>query len=114
MSAAKGSVLSATLLVGGTCIGGGMLALPIATGEVGFFPSLLMMLVGWAFMTTTALFLAEVNLWMEPGVHVITMASRLLGPLGKAVAWILYLFIGYASLVAYTAGGGDLIVAGVK
>ncbi len=110
----KGSVLSATLLVAGTCIGGGMLALPVATGASGFFPSFLLILVGWAFMTTTALFLAEVNLWMEPGVHVIGMASRFLGPLGKAAAWILYLFIGYASLVAYTAGGGELFAAGIK
>ena len=110
----KGSVFAATLLVAGTCIGGGMLALPVATGEAGFFPSLFMMLVGWAFMTTTALFLAEVNLWMEPGAHVITMASRFLGPLGKAASWLLYLFIGYASLVAYTAGGGELFAAGLR
>jgi tyrosine-specific transport protein len=107
----KGSLLGATLLVAGTCIGGGMLALPVATGAMGFFPSLILMLVGWSFMTLTALFLTEVNLWMEEGVHVVTMASRLLGPLGKGVAWILYLFIGYASLVAYTAGCGDLISA---
>lgn len=110
----KGSVLGATLLVAGTCIGGGMLALPVATGASGFFPSLLMMVVGWAFMTTTALFLAEVNLWMEPGAHVIAMASRFLGPLGKAAAWVLYLFIGYASLVAYTAGGGEFLAAGIQ
>lgn len=109
----KGSILGATLLVAGTCIGGGMLALPVATGAAGFFPSLLMMFVGWVFMTTTALFLAEVNLWMDKGAHVITMASRFLGPLGKAAAWVLYLFIGYASLVAYTAGGGELFATGL-
>jgi len=109
----KGSVFAATLLVGGTCIGGGMLALPVATGMSGFIPSLLMMGVGWAFMTITALFLAEVNLWMEPGSHIITMASRFLGPLGKAAAWVLYLFICYASLVAYTAGGGGLFAAAI-
>lgn len=102
------------MLVAGTCLGGGMLALPVATGEAGFFPSLFLMLLGWAFMTTTALFLAEVNLWMEEGAHVITMASRLLGPVGKIAAWILYLFIGYASLVAYTAGGGELLGAGLN
>lgn len=111
MEAKKGSVLGATLLVAGTCIGGGMLALPVATGKAGFFPSLFMMVLGWAFMTITALFLAEVNLWMEKDAHVITMASRLLGPFGKIVAWILYLFIGYASLVAYTAGGKELMKA---
>lgn len=114
MSGQKGSFLGAVLLVAGTSIGGGMLALPVATGLSGFFPSFFMMLIGWAFMTTTALFLCEVNLWMEDGVHVITMASRLLGPIGKVIAWILYLFIGYASLVAYTAGGGDLLQAGLK
>jgi len=108
----KGSIIGAALLVAGTCIGGGMLALPVATGAAGFFPSLIMMLVGWAFMTITALFLAEVNLWMPKGAHVIAMASRFLGPLGKALAWVLYLFIGYASLVAYTAGGGELFAAG--
>lgn len=107
-----GSTMGATLLVAGTCIGGGMLALPVATGAAGFFPSFIMMLVGWGFMTTTALFLAEVNLWMPKGSHVIGMASRFLGPLGKALAWVLYLFIGYASLVAYTAGGGGLFATG--
>lgn len=114
MQKQKGSILGATMLVTGTCIGGGMLALPVATGSSGFFPSLILMLFGWAFMTITALFLAEANLWMEEGAHIITMASRLLGPLGKAAAWILYLFIGYASLVAYSAGGGELLGAGLK
>lgn len=114
MTHKKGSTLGATLLVAGTCIGGGMLALPVATGQSGFFPSLLMMVIGWAFMTITALFLAEVNLWMPKNSHVIAMASRFLGPLGKALAWVLYLFIGYASLVAYTAGGGELFRAGME
>lgn len=110
----KGSILGASLLVAGTCIGGGMLALPVATGVSGFFPSFVMLLIGWAFMTTTALLLAEANLWMEEGAHVITLASRLLGPIGKAVAWLLYLFIGYASLVAYAAGGGELFSSAME
>lgn len=91
-----------------------MLALPVATGVSGFFPSFFMLLLGWAFMTTTALLLAEANLWMEEGAHVITLASRLLGPFGKIIAWILYLFIGYASLVAYAAGGGELFASAME
>lgn len=93
-------------LVGGTCIGGGMLALPIATGISGFLPSLVVMAICWLMMTATALLLLEVSLWMEEGVHVITMSKRLLGWPGQVVSWILYLFICYASIVAYTAGGG--------
>ncbi len=102
----KGSILSAMFLVGGTCIGGGMLALPIATGISGFLPSLAVMVICWLAMTATALLLLEVSLWMEDGVHVITMTSRLLGSAGKVLSWCLYLFICYASIVAYTAGGG--------
>lgn len=102
----KGSVISAMFLVAGTCIGGGMLALPVATGISGFIPSISMMVVCWMAMTATALLLLEVSLWMESGVHIITMTSRILGTPGKAVSWLLYLFICYASIVAYTAGGG--------
>ena len=97
------------MLVAGTCIGGGMLALPVVTGCAGFFPSLIMIVAAWGFMTVTALLLAEANLWMEEGAHIITIASRLLGPIGKALALILYLFMGYASLVSYASVGGDLL-----
>ncbi len=103
---ARSSVISAMFLVGGTCIGGGMLALPVATGVAGFFPSLLVMLVCWLAMTISALLLLEVSLWMNEGAHMISMSQRMLGNPGRVVAWILYLFIGYASVVAYTAGGG--------
>ena len=102
----KRSVMSAIFLVAGTCIGGGMLALPIATGISGFLPSMAVMVVCWFVMTFTALLLLEVSLWMEEGVHIITMTSRILGPFGQAISWLLYLFICYASNVAYTAGGG--------
>lgn len=102
----KRSTLSAVFLVAGTCIGGGMLALPIATGISGFFPSLAVMIICWLTMTATALLLMEVSLWMPEGAHVISMTSEILGPWGKRIAWILYLFICYASLVAYSAGGG--------
>lgn len=103
--------ISAAFLVAGTCIGGGMLALPVATGVSGFLPSIAIMAICMLAMMTTALLLLEVNLWMEEGVHVITMASRILGPIGKVVSWFFYLFICYASIVAYTAGGGIQIAS---
>lgn len=108
-----GRVFSALCLVAGTCIGGGMLALPVATGISGFFPSTLMMILCWLAMTASALLLLEVNLWMKEGAHVITMASTILGPVGKVVSWCVYLFISYASIVAYTAAGGTLVANGL-
>lgn len=102
----RGSVISAMFLVGGTSIGGGMLALPVATGISGFFPSIVAMLLCWLAMTATALLLLEACLWMEEGAHVITIATRLMGVPGKVISWLLFLFISYCSIVAYTAGGG--------
>lgn len=102
----KRNLISTTLLVAGCCIGGGMLGLPVVSGASGFFPSLAMMFLAWMGMTLSALLLLEVSLWMEGESHVITMTSRILGPLGKAIAWVLFLYISYASLVAYAAGGG--------
>ena len=38
----EGSVFGGMLLIAGSCIGSGMLGIPIVTGVAGFFPSLLM------------------------------------------------------------------------
>jgi len=106
-------LLPAMLLVAGTSIGGGMLALPVSTGISGFFPSLLVMICCWAAMTTTGLLLVEASLWMPAGSHMISMSGKMLGNPGRAASWILYLFISFASIVAYTAGGGLMIVDAV-
>lgn len=42
MNEKRGSVLGGMLLIAGSCIGAGMLGLPIVTGLSGFFPSLAM------------------------------------------------------------------------
>jgi len=94
------------LLVAGTSIGGGMLALPVSTGISGFFPSLVVMILCWIAMTTTGLLLVEASLWMPEGAHMISMSARMLGTPGRVASWILYLFISFASIIAYTAGGG--------
>lgn len=107
-----GKLISAIFLVAGTCIGGGMLALPVATGISGFIPSTFVMALCWLAMTASALLLLEVNLWMKEGAHIITMASTILGPIGKIISWIVYLFISYATIVAYTAAGGSLMTDG--
>lgn len=102
-----GSLLTATLLVAGCCVGGGMLALPLATGVLGLAPTLTMMLITWLAMTATGLAFVEMTLWYGEGAHVITLAKSLLGSAGRLLAWLLYLYIAYASLVAYTAEGGN-------
>lgn len=105
-------VLGGVLLVSGTTIGAGMLALPVVTGLAGFFPTVCLFLVYWCFMTYTAFLLLEVNLWLGEGINLITMAHHTLGRVGEAVSWVTYLFLLYLLTTAYLAGGGP-ILAGV-
>lgn len=104
-----GHVLGGTLLIAGTTVGVGMLALPIATGEAGFFPSMSIYLLCWLFMLCTGLALLEVCQWMPKDANLITMAYRLLGPWGRGICWVFYLFLFVTVMIAHIAGGGDVL-----
>jgi tyrosine-specific transport protein len=96
------------LLIVGTSIGGGMLALPIANAATGFWQSSLFLLICWAMMTLGALFILEVTLYLPPGNHMISMARATLGKTGLLITWLSYLLLLYALLCAYISGGADV------
>lgn len=103
-----GSVLGGTLLIAGCCIGAGMLGLPVLSALAGFQPSVVILLLSWFFMLTTGLLFLEVTLWFKDEVNIVTMADRTLGFIGKATAWIVFLYLFYCLMVAYIAGSGSL------
>lgn len=101
--------INALFLVAGTCVGGGMLALPISGSAAGFWPSVGVMFAACVFMTVTGLLFLEATLWMNHQAHIISMSARLLNKYGEMLCWFVYLFIGYFSLTAYVSGGGKEI-----
>lgn len=103
-------LIGGILLVSGTTIGAGMLALPVSTGMAGFFPALLLMVAYWIYMTFTAFLILEANLWMKGENNLISMANLTLGKFGKAASWLIYLFLLYSLTTAYIAGAGSIIV----
>jgi tyrosine-specific transport protein len=105
---AVGTFIGGMLLIAGSCIGAGMLALPIATGVAGFIPSFFSFLIAWGFMTLTGLLLVEVISSFKERVNIGSMVERALGPAGRLLSWILYLFLFYSLLVAYISGSGSL------
>ncbi len=107
MSFSVSKVISGSLLVAGTAIGAGMLALPVATASGGFWPALAMYLLAWAFMAGTALLLLEVCIWMPHDANMVSMSRHILGRRGKILSWFLYLFLFYSLTVAYIEGGGS-------
>lgn len=109
MSEKPGSIVGGILLVAGSCIGAGMLGIPILTGLAGFFPALIMFLAAWIFMTTTGLLIIEVNGWFKGRVNFISMIEKSLGQGVRVVGWVLYLFLFYALLLAYISGSGGIL-----
>jgi len=102
-------LVGAILLVSGTTIGAGMLALPVTTGLAGFLPSLLIMTAIWLFMMLTAFYFLEVNLRMKGDSNLISMIRKTLGRPGEIVAWVTYLLLLYALTSAYLLGCSQIV-----
>lgn len=102
-------ILGSILLVVGTTIGAGMLALPIVTAQLGFIGSMALLFACWFVMTSSALLLLEVNLWMPPNSNLVTMARNTLGPFGQLIAWLAFLLLLYSLICAYISGGSGLL-----
>jgi tyrosine-specific transport protein len=101
-------LLGSVLLIVGTSIGGGMLALPIATAQLGFLGTLGMLIVCWFVMTMGAFLVLEVNLWLGQNSNLISMAKATTGRVGQFIAWAVYILLLYSLLCAYISGGSDL------
>lgn len=99
------------LLVAGTTIGAGMLALPVMSAFVGFVPSVLIFLICWAVMLATALFFLDANFAVEGEPNLISMVHQTLGGWGKAVSWVVYLLLLYALTAAYIAASAPLFAS---
>lgn len=97
------------LLIIGTCIGGGMLALPLANALNGFWYSSVLLFMCWLAMTSGAFFILEANLYLPKKTHLLSIARATLGWPGYLISWLVYLFLLYILLCAYIAGGADVL-----
>ncbi|RSD28322.1 aromatic amino acid transport family protein [Vibrio pectenicida] len=102
----KSKVLGSTLIIAGTTIGAGMLALPLASAGIGFSASLIIMFALWALMSYTALLMVELHQHADSRATLHTLAKQFLGNKGKWVASFSMLFLFYSLCAAYIAGGG--------
>lgn len=101
----KGSMLGGVLLIGGTCLGAGMLGLPVMTAAAGFYPTILAFILVWLFMTLSAFAYLEVSLRFSGEVNLISIVETTMGPIAKWIAWVVYILFLYSLMAAYTAGG---------
>lgn len=102
-------VVGGVLLIVGTSIGAGMLALPLALSTVSLPMSLLLLFLAWLVMYLGARFMLEVNLQTPVGTHIVSMAKQTLGRLGQVLAWFVCLALLYSLLSGYISAGSDVL-----
>ena len=104
--------IGAVLILAGTCIGAGMLALPVSTAPTGFALGLVLLVSLWAFMYLTGLLVLEANLWFDREVSYISMARETLGNTAKWLTWLFFLLLLYSLMTAYIMGGSAILETG--
>lgn len=100
-------MLGSTLIIAGTALGGGMLALPLASAGLGFTTATILIVANWILMTYTALLMLEVHQYAPADYTLNSLAKKLLGKPGQYLATFASLFLFYALCSAYIAGGGS-------
>ncbi|WP_318467666.1 tyrosine transporter TyrP [Photobacterium leiognathi] len=103
---ALNKTLGSMLIIAGTTIGAGMLALPLASAGLGFTTALIAMFGMWALMTYTALLMIEIHQHADTDATLNTLAQQLLGRKGQILANFAMMFLLYSLCAAYIAGGG--------
>jgi tyrosine-specific transport protein len=103
--------LGSLLLILGTSIGGGMLALPAVTAELNFMTVVLYLLLAWALMTVGAFALIIVQMRFEHDIGVMPLARKTVGRIISIVTLLFSLLLLYSLLCAYTAATGDVLHA---
>ena len=102
-------IIGSTLIVAGTAIGGGMLAMPIISAGVGFRGITVVLFALWLCMCFTSLLLVELYKYNNPADGFDTLTKKYLGKAGAIVTAISMLTLMYALVAAYITGGGDIL-----
>jgi tyrosine-specific transport protein len=105
----KSKSIGAVLLILGTSIGAGMVALPVAAAQENFFISLALLFLSWLVMSFGAFALLEATLWFGKDKNIVSIAKATLGVPGQVLTWIIYLFLLYSLLCAYISGISDVV-----
>ncbi|MCW9718372.1 MULTISPECIES: aromatic amino acid transport family protein [unclassified Avibacterium] len=106
----KNKTFGSALLVAGTTIGAGMLAMPLTSAEMGFSYTLALLFALWILLSYSALLFVEVYQKAErKDAGIATLAEQYFGIAGRVLATLSLVIFMYAILSAYVTGGGSLL-----
>lgn len=100
--------IGAVLLVAGTCIGSGMIALPMVLAKLGLIPSILLMVTIWFIMYYTSLINLELNLQAGQGLSLGALGRHFSGRAAALVGTISLKLLSYSLLAVFIYGGSSI------
>lgn len=107
-------LIGSILIVAGTTIGAGMLAMPIISANVGFLFMSFILFCIWFAMFYTSVLLVNVYRYNSPEDGLNTLTTKYLGKPGAYITGLSMLTLMYALTSAYIAGGGDILRTNLK
>ena len=102
--------VGSTLLVAGTMIGAGMLAMPLTSAGIGLTATVFLLLGLWAVLTFTALLFVELYQTADSDAGSGTLAAQYFGKAGRIISTAVLIVFLYALIAAYVSGGGSLLM----
>lgn len=107
----KNKTLGSTLIVAGTTIGGGMLAMPITSAGIGFGFTMVLLIALWLLLCYSALLFVELYQNADSDAGIGTLAEKYYGTFGRVISTAVLIIFLYAILSAYVSGGSSLLAA---
>lgn len=101
--------INSILFVAGTCIGGGVIALPIVLAKLGIIPSFIIMILSWLLTYYPSLVSVELNLHSDRGLTLSELAQKFSGRTAQIISEISVKLLSYSLLAVYFSGGSSII-----
>ncbi len=97
------------MLVAGTCIGSGMIALPMTLAKIGIIPSVIFMVGIWLMMYFSSLVTIELNLKAGKGLALGSLGRKFSGKIAEVIGTSSFKILSYALVAVYLYAGSSVI-----
>lgn len=101
--------IGSTLLIAGTCIGSGMIALPMMLAKLGILPSIGLMLFIWLLMYYASIVNVELNLQAGHGISLGSLGRKFSGHITGLIGDVGMKVLSVALLSAFIYGGSSIM-----
>ncbi len=101
--------IGSIMLVAGTCIGSGMIALPMLLAKIGILPSILLMIFTWLLMYFSSLITVELSLNSGRGLPLGTLGRRFSGRIAEFIGTSSFKILSYALVAVYVYAGSSVL-----